>query len=64
MPQLILLALAGVGAYATYKWASKKLGGSETKRAGEGRAKAASRHEPRDLGSLKRDPDTGEYRPN
>ena len=61
MPQIILLALAGVGAYATYKWASKQL--KAPGQAGGKRDAAKAPAEPRDLGSLRRDPLTGEFRP-
>lgn len=61
MPQLIMIALAGVGAYATYKWVSKQT--RQMRERAQAQAKAATA-EPRDLGSLKQDPATGEYRPN
>ena len=65
MPQLVLLAAVGAGAYAGYRWlkraaetiaADMKAAEVEARdRAGAGRAK--------DLGRLEYDPATGLYRP-
>ncbi len=61
MPQLIVLALAGIGAYATYKWLRKQTGGQSVKPKPEDASVDGGN--PKDLGTLQRDPDTGEYRP-
>jgi hypothetical protein len=57
LPQVLIIAAAGAGLYAAYKVA-KRL----TSERARPKAEEVLR-EPRDLGALKRDPATGEYRP-
>jgi hypothetical protein len=63
MPQLLLLAAVGIGAYAGYRWLRAKVRDDALK---QGRA-AAKRATPsdaaREAGDLVRDEKTGVYRP-
>lgn len=58
MPQVLIFAAAGAGLYAAYRIA-KRLSASSRDHALRNSADA----EPRDLGVLRRDPDTGDYKP-
>ncbi len=60
MPQLFLAALIGAGAYAGYR-VVRHLRAQGAARAHS--AEVVESREPRNLGSLRRDPDTGFYRP-
>ena len=63
MPQILILALAGAGAYVAGRAIGRFLQSSNADRKGTaGMAKAGC--EPRDLGALKKDPATGVYRPS
>lgn len=62
MPQLVLLIAAGAGLYAGYKWLSAELRES-ARMAEEASARKAARAEPKDLGALEMDANTGVYRP-
>lgn len=57
MPQVIILALAGLGAVTAARWLSKRMAASGSK------AAPKPTLAPKDLGALKRDPKTGDYRP-
>ena len=61
MPQIIVLALAGAGLYAGYRWVRKRA--KSAAREAVRRDPEDAQGKPRDLGSLERDPDTGVYRP-
>ena len=67
MPQLIVLAIAGAGLYAGYKWVSRKAATAlaEAERArSESRQRAAETDGgPRNLGQLEWDPASGVYTP-
>lgn len=66
MPQLIVLALAGAGLYAAYRWVWRpaRMIVAEVRRAeDEIRRAAAARAVEKDMGSLEYDPRTGVYRP-
>lgn len=68
MPQALLLLVAGAGVYAGARWVSRQLSrlADEAQRAAEDmqhRADAARSETARDLGTLVRDPATGQYRP-
>ena len=67
MPQLIALAVVGAGVYAGYRWVRTQLQRVEqSARAAEAdmRRRAGERAgQPRDLGTLEYDAETGEYRP-
>ena len=61
MPQLVVLALVGAGAFL----AGRALGRMREDRKKRTKHEAASNvREPRDLGHLRRDPSSGEYRPD
>ena len=62
MPPLILLTIAGLGAYAGCRAARSILQRLET---GAGRQDSVDHdtQSPRDLGFLERDPESGVYRP-
>jgi len=67
MPQLVVLAIAGAGLYAGYKWVSRM---AQTALAEAERARAEARrqathhvNEPRNLGQLELDPASGVYTP-
>jgi len=57
MPQVIILALAGLGAVTAARWISKRVATSVSK------PTPKQAPPPKDLGALKRDPETGDYRP-
>lgn len=57
---LWMMALAGVGVYVGYRVAKKQI--EAATRPAKSQARAAQ--EPRDLGELKLDKKTGEYRPS
>lgn len=67
MPQVLILMVAGAGAYAGYKWLAREIAkhAERAARAAEEMrnraAEAAGR--PRDLGALEFDPDQKVYRP-
>jgi hypothetical protein len=66
VPQLLILALLGAGAYAGYRWiarASREIA-AELRRANEELRRGPSPAQAeRDLGSLEYDPKSGVYRP-
>ncbi len=69
MPQLIALALAGAGLYASYKWLTRGMAksGGAAEQTGEAQARSAtdatSTATPKDLGALDWDEAAGVYRP-
>lgn len=71
MPPFIVLAIAGVGLYAGYKWLAREInrnadpagGNAADASTGDGDATAASRSAPKDLGPLEWDATAGVYRP-
>ena len=65
MPQLIALALVGAGIYAAGRMLGRAFGqlANELKRA-EAAARAGRTGEPKDLGKLVFDPQTGTYMPD
>jgi len=67
MPQFIVIALAGAGLYAGYRWLSREMqrGAAEAMRAHEeiARRAADATGRPRDLGTLEWDEAAGVYRP-
>lgn len=65
-PPLVTLLLAGITAYGAYKWFQQKGGqiSKDLKRArDELKRRTEGEPEIKDLGSLKRDPETGEFKP-
>ena len=60
MPQLIVLAVAGAGLLAGYKWVSKKV--SAHMEAAEA-ARHAAEAGPKEMGALEWDAETQAYRP-
>lgn len=65
-PPLVMLLVAGVGAYAGYRWLSKKGEqiSKDLRRAQDDiKRRAEGKPVEKDLGRLKQDPVTGEYRP-
>lgn len=60
MPPLILLAAAGLGAYAGYRLVRSRMQKSNNRSSFPGDAVEA---ELRDMGALERDPASGIYRP-
>ena len=65
MPQLIVLALAGAGLYAGYRWLWRpaRMVVAEVRRAEDELRRAAARSVEKDMGRLEYDPRTGVYRP-
>jgi hypothetical protein len=71
MPPLILLAIAGAGAYAGYKFFSKLMDQAQTPAKSDAArwkkeaatAAARAKGEPKDLGGLEWDEKLGAYRP-
>jgi hypothetical protein len=67
MPQLIVVALAGAGIYAGFRWVSREfrraLEAAE-KTPDEVAQRAGERLMPKDLGTLEWDAETGVYRPS
>jgi len=62
MPPLIVFALGVMGAAVLVRWCVKEVHRVNAE-LDEVRAKAPAEHERDSLPKLKRDPDTGEYRP-
>ena len=65
MPQVIVLALLGAGAYMGYRWiarTSREIA-AEMRRAQDELRRGASPRVARDLGRLEYDPQSGVYRP-
>ena len=65
MPQVIVLALLGAGAYMGYRWVvrtSREIA-AEMQRAQDEVRRDAPPHVERDLGRLEYDPQSGVYRP-
>ena len=60
MPNLLILALAGVGAYATYRWVNGKL---KTRVANLRKQGGRGTEAEKNLGDLVHDKKTGTYRP-
>lgn len=67
MPPLIVLAIAGAGVYAGYKLFTKLVEQAATPAKSDAEARkaqaAARAGEPKDLGGLEWDPQSGAYRP-
>jgi type II secretory pathway component PulJ len=66
VPQLVVLALLGAGAYACYRWiarASRELAAELRRNQEELQRGSSPRQVERDLGSLEYDPKSGVYRP-
>jgi hypothetical protein len=61
MPHVIAIVVAGAGLYAGLKWVSRQIATAEKTAARK--AATSSRHAPKDLGALDRDPVSGVYRP-
>ena len=65
MPQVIVLALLGAGAYMGYRWlvrTSRQIAAA-MQRAQDDLRRGAPPHVERDLGRLEYDPQSGVYRP-
>jgi hypothetical protein len=65
VPQVIMLALLGAGAYMGYRWVvrtSREIA-AEMQRAQDELRRGAPPHVERDLGRLEYDPQSGVYRP-
>jgi predicted negative regulator of RcsB-dependent stress response len=65
VPQVIVLALLGAGAYMGYRWVvrtSREIA-AEMQRAQDELRRGAPSHVERDLGRLEYDPQSGVYRP-
>ena len=66
MPPLITVLLVGTGAWLGYRWLSGKRENiaRELKKAqDELKRRAAGEPQIKDMGTLKRDPETGDYKP-
>ena len=67
MPPLVTVLIAGAGAYLGYRWVSRqgaKVAQDLKKAQAEFKRRASGEPELKDLGSLKRDPETGDYKPD
>lgn len=65
MPQVIALAIAGAGLFASYKWISREVRRvlAQMEAEDELQRAPAKTVTPKDLGTLEWDPETGVYRP-
>ena len=63
MPPLLVIAAAGAGAYLAYRAVKTIAAQSVGSRGDERVPQKAEAAPPKDLGTLKQDPDTAEYRP-
>ncbi len=66
MPPLITVLIAGASAYMGYRWLSKqgaRVAQDLNKARDELKRRASGKPPLKDLGALKRDPKTGDYRP-
>ncbi len=68
MPQLFVVALAGAGLYAGYKWIAREVyravEAAEKAREEVARRTSGAALGPKDLGALEWDAETGVYRPS
>ena len=67
MPPLITVLLVGAGAYIGYRWLSDqgaRVAEDLSKARDELKRRASGEPPIKDLGTLKRDPETGDYRPD
>ena len=67
MPPLVTVLIAGAGAYLGYRWVSRqgtRVAQDLKKAKAEFKRRASGEPELKDLGALKRDPKTGEYKPD
>lgn len=62
MPQLLLLAAAGIGAYAGYRWLRAKVRNDVLKHGRAAAKRATPSDAAREAGDLVRDEKTGVYR--
>ncbi|MEL6622905.1 MAG: hypothetical protein AAFR70_07135 [Pseudomonadota bacterium] len=63
MPPLLVIAAAGAGAYFAYRAVRRLAASPVANEANDRSAQHKTSSEPRNLGTLQRDPTTGEYRP-
>ena len=63
MPQLVVVAIAGAGLIAGYKWLSKKLDEQMKAAPIRERADASASSGPREMGALEWDSEAQVYRP-
>lgn len=67
MPPLITVLIVGAGAYLSYRWISKqgsRVAQDLNKARDELKRRASGKPPIKDLGALKRDPKTGDYKPD